>query len=88
MIVSVYISFIANFKVILVNILNKCTLAMRKNDNDIKVLKKLYMKRNFLKYETAIKIKISSYVKLKFRNQIIELLYFSHYFGNVVMYNS
>lgn len=88
MIVSVYISFIANFKVILVNILNKCTLAMRKNDNDIKVLKKLYMKRKFLKYETAIKIKISSDVKLKFRNQIIELLYFSHYFGNVVMYNS
>lgn len=61
---------------------------MRKNDNDIKVLKKLYMKRKFLKYETAIKIKISSDVKLKFRNQIIELLYFSHYFGNVVMYNS
>lgn len=88
MIVSVYISFIANFKVILVNILNKCTLAMRKNYNDIKVLKKLYMKRKFLKYETAIKIKISSDVKLKFRNQIIELLYFSHYFGNVVMYNS
>lgn len=60
---------------------------MRKNDNDIKVLKKLYMKRKFLNYKTAIKIKISSYVKLKFRNQIIELL-FSHYFGNVVMYNS
>ena len=61
---------------------------MRKDDNRHQSSQEIVYEKKIFKVRNSYKIKISSYVKLKLRNQIIELLYFSHYFQNVVMYNS